>query len=114
MAFRVAHQKLKELLHLLGKETRDGLLSLPGIGGGTADKLLTKRSEAAGQGTTLRLVDVMAIEGIGAAKLSKITGEANTKHVIKYATHYMRQFGDKVSHHDIELLLSYDVYCKGK
>ena len=97
MGLRIAHQKLKELLHLFGKETRDGLMSLPGIGGETADKLLAKRSQAAGQGTTLRLVDVMAIEGIGAAKLSKITGEANTKHVIKYATHYTRQFGDKVS-----------------
>lgn len=109
MALGVAHHKLKELLQLLGKETRDGLMSLPGIGGGTADKLLAKRSQAADQGTTLRLVDVMAIEGIGAAKLSKITGELNTKHVIKYATHYMRQFGDKVSN---ELAIMISICCE--
>lgn len=97
MAVKVAHQKLKNLLQFIGKETRDGLVSLPGIGGGTADKLLAKRSQAAGQGTALKLIDLMAIEGIGAAKLAKITGEVHTKHIIKYATHYMRLFGDKVS-----------------
>ena len=96
MALKKAHQKLKDTLQLLGKDTRDGLLTLPGIGAVTRDKILVKRSEVADQGRSLRLTDVIQIEGIGQAKLARITGEASTKDVVKYATQYINLFGRKV------------------
>ena len=96
MALKKAHQKLKDTLQLLGKDTRDGLLTLPGIGAATRDKILVKRSEVADQGRSLRLTDVIQIEGIGQAKLARITGEARTKDVVKYATQYIKLFGRKV------------------
>ena len=93
---RTAHQKLKDLLQVFSNETRDGVLGLPGIGTVTGDKLLAKRSEVADQGRALRLTDVMEVEGIGAVKLAKLTGEPMTSNVIKYATHYNGLFGSKV------------------
>ena len=97
MALQVAHQKLKELVHVLGNESIVKLVALPGIGEVTGNKLLAKRAERAGQGKAFRITDVMEVEGIGAAKMAGITKEAMTKDIIKYATHYIKLFEDKVS-----------------
>ena len=97
MALRVAHQKLRELLQVLNKETGDGLLALSGIGVATRDKLLAQRSKAADKGRSLRLYDVMEVEGIGASKLAAMTDESATADIIKYATCYTNLFGNEVS-----------------
>ena len=96
MALRVAHQKLKELLHVLGNGSIEKLVDLPGVGEATGIKLLAKRDEVAGQGRAFRITDVMEVEGIGATKLANVTKEAMTKDVIKFASHYIKLFGDKV------------------
>ena len=101
MGLRVAHQKLKELLHVLGNGSMEKLVDLPGIGESTGNKLLAKRAEVAERGRAFRVTDVMEVDGIGAAKLAKITQEAMTKDVIKFATQYIKLFGDKVCVHDI-------------
>ena len=96
MVLRIAQHKLKELLHVLGNGSIEKLVNLPGVGEATGKKLLAKRAEVAKQGRAFRVTDVMEVDGIGAAKLANITGEAMTKDVIKYATHYIKLFGDKV------------------
>ena len=96
MTLRVTHQKLKKLLHVLGNGSIEKLVDLPGIGETTGNKLLAKRAEAAEQGRAFRITDVMEVDGIGAAKLARITKEAVTKDVIKFATHYIKLFGDEV------------------
>ena len=96
MALRVAHLKLKELLHVLENGSIEKLVALPGIGEATGNKLLAKRAEVAEQGRAFRVSDVMEVDGIGAAKLAKITKEPLTKDVIKFASHYIKLFGDQV------------------
>ncbi len=81
---------------MLGEGRIEKLISLPGIGRATGNKLLAKRAETAEQGRAFRVTDVMEVDGIGAAKLAKITEEPMTKDVIKFATHYIKLFGDKV------------------
>lgn len=97
MGLRVAHQKLKDLLQVLNKETGDGLLALSGIGVVTRDKLLAQRSKAADKGRSLRFSDVMEVEGIGASKLAAMTEEPATGDIIKYATYYTNLFGNEVN-----------------
>ena len=97
MALRVAHQKLKELVRVFNSESGDGLLALSGIGVATRDKLLAKRSKAVDEGRTLRLSDVMGVDGIGASKLAAMTGEPTTADVIKYATYYTNLYGNQVT-----------------
>ena len=103
MALRAAHQNLKELLHVLGNGSIEKLVDLPGVGEATGIKLLAKRAEVAGQGRAFRITDVMEVEGIGATKLANVTKEAMTKDVIKFATQYIKLFGDKVCLTDMRL-----------
>ena len=53
----------------LNRETRDGLTAVPGIGPKTAEAIVTKRSNLGG---FERLEQLLAVEGIGRARLERI------------------------------------------
>ena len=85
---------IKGVVHLLNIESRQVLLSKPGIGPKRVEKILALRSDCMKDGGSMSLRDAMDAKAITPSLLAKLTGDENALFVIKYAELYCQSFHD--------------------
>ncbi len=85
---------IKGVVHLLNIESRQVLLSKPGIGPKRVEKILTLRSDCMKDGGSMSLRDAMDAKAITPSLLAKLTGDENAPFVIKYVELYCQSFHD--------------------
>ena len=83
MSYRQALDKVARLLTQLNHESREALLSVPGIGPKTADKILALRQTCVKDGRLVGALDIGSVFGPGG--VTKLTGTKDAPSVIKYA-----------------------------
>ncbi len=98
--------RIKGVLHLLNIESRQVLLSNPGIGPKRVEKILALRSDCMKDGGTMSLRDAMDARAITPSLLAKLTGDENVPFVMKYAELYCQCFHD-ISQVSPSLLTTY-------
>ncbi len=86
-------RKLQGLLTKFNHAPRAELLQLPGLGGYKVDKILEERSRVGTVGGRLGLSDLVAVSGLGARLLARMSGgglevDPTILDLIKYTVYY--------------------------
>jgi len=88
---RAAQRKLRDLLHTLSYEPREGLLQMAGLGASRVEKILQKCEEV---GRPLGMQDVLGIPRMGPGTVGSLVGDPLLPAVVKYVLYYQKVVGE--------------------
>ena len=88
---RAAQRKLRDLLHTLSYEPRQGLLQMAGLGASRVEKILQKCDEV---GRPLGVQDVLGIPRMGPGTVGSLVGDPLLPAVVKYVLYYQKVVGE--------------------